>query len=100
MPETLISPISIATPAKFDDDAIAAIINTLAVAGDQPIARLAGYIRDLRKNVIPLESQLCRLGRDQFDDALCCNLYEELMRRGAIDGFGALRLDRLRVQFK
>ena len=93
MPEpVLLCPVS---PGEFSDELLSEMIRVMALRGDSPIAQLARIIRDLRKVEIPLESAISRQGRESYDRLLCCDLYFEMLREGAIRG-DRLNLDKLR----
>lgn len=95
MLETLLSPVSV-DPGQFSDDAIEAIIRVLAVAGDQPIAQMAAYIRDLRNQAVPICSRILENQRKVYDQLLCKALHSALTEVRAIDPLGRLDLRRLR----
>jgi hypothetical protein len=82
-------------PGFFSDEILSQIIRTMALCGDPPIAQLAQFIRNMRKIKIPLESRSSSEGRTSYDRLLCCDLYVELFRIGAIRE-GQLDLELLR----
>lgn len=95
MPETV--SLLVVTPGNFSDEILSEIIRAVALCGEQPIAQLAAFIKNFRRLEVPLETEVSRIWRDSYVEALCNALYLALMQESAIDGLGRLDLEKLRA---
>lgn len=86
----------IVLPGVFSDALLSEIISTMALCGDEPIAQMARFIKNMRRIQIPIESNTSRRGRNSYDQLLCLDLYFAMQQRGAISFEGELNLAALR----